>query len=639
MKFLLGLSVLVMLLPLTAYADAGHALQFEGNQNTGQYIYIPGNSAFIFHDADFSVELWVNLTQPPAGDWHLLLSNQVHDNFQLSISPSGQLCFHAADNMAISDSLNWTLGQWYCVAVTRYGGTLTIYRDCSPVISGYLPYDVGNLTMINIGFRIYDHYHPFNGMVDEIRIWNVARNQSELESDMRFSLTGNEPGLVGYWRLDEGEGDIVYDLSPNGINGYLGNSLEPDGEDPTWQVSTAPIINPRSCWRISTEGDNFRGDGSAENPLRTIQFGVNLSRSGDTVLVEPGTYFENVNFYGRSIVLCSEFPFNGDTSSISSTIIDGNGAGAGITVENGENEFSQIMGLTIQNGNNFHGGGILCQNGSRPVISNNYIRDNTAAGGGGISVFLANPLIRNNRIFNNFSGSGGGIDTYDSAPIIEHNLIYSNSAIDGAGIYCRTNGAIIVNNTIYSNVTSNRGGGICAVHGATPIVRNTILWGNSSPVGNQLGVLDYGSFDVSYSDVQDGWDGIGNLSTDPLFVDPINSDFHLSWSNFPANDGTKSSCIDSGDPAIDQDNDCPSRSDVGAFAFDQKVAGDANYSGTVNGIDVTYLVSYLKGGNLPICFMSADANGSCDVNGLDVVYLVCYLKGIGPGPVDATCEY
>jgi photosystem II stability/assembly factor-like uncharacterized protein len=69
------------------------------------------------------------------------------------------------------------------------------------------------------------------------------------------------------------------------------------------------------------------------------------------------------------------------------------------------------------------------------------------------------------------------------------------------------------------------------------------------------------------------------------------------------------------------------------------VPGDVNYNGVTNGLDVVYLVSYLKGGAEPplSCpcgthgdlYVAGDANGSCDVNGLDVTYMITYFKG-GP---------
>ena len=68
------------------------------------------------------------------------------------------------------------------------------------------------------------------------------------------------------------------------------------------------------------------------------------------------------------------------------------------------------------------------------------------------------------------------------------------------------------------------------------------------------------------------------------------------------------------------------------------IPGDANDSGQLNGLDVTYLVAYLKmTGPPPAMRFQGDANGSCDVNGLDVVYLVNYFKG-GPGPFAGNCD-
>jgi hypothetical protein len=62
--------------------------------------------------------------------------------------------------------------------------------------------------------------------------------------------------------------------------------------------------------------------------------------------------------------------------------------------------------------------------------------------------------------------------------------------------------------------------------------------------------------------------------------------------------------------------------------------GDANCGGTLNGLDVIYLVGFLKGnGPSYCCLCSGDVNNSGGVNGVDVTYLVSYLKGQAPAPV------
>jgi hypothetical protein len=66
--------------------------------------------------------------------------------------------------------------------------------------------------------------------------------------------------------------------------------------------------------------------------------------------------------------------------------------------------------------------------------------------------------------------------------------------------------------------------------------------------------------------------------------------------------------------------------------------GDANSSGDVNGIDVVYMINYLKGGGqAPNPLLRGDANGDCSTNGVDVVYLINYLKGQGRPPVLGNC--
>ena len=69
------------------------------------------------------------------------------------------------------------------------------------------------------------------------------------------------------------------------------------------------------------------------------------------------------------------------------------------------------------------------------------------------------------------------------------------------------------------------------------------------------------------------------------------------------------------------------------------IPGDANGNGVLDGSDVIYLVSYLKGYNQPPNpLLAGDANGDCLVIGSDVIYLVMYFKGIGPQPIRGDCK-
>jgi hypothetical protein len=68
------------------------------------------------------------------------------------------------------------------------------------------------------------------------------------------------------------------------------------------------------------------------------------------------------------------------------------------------------------------------------------------------------------------------------------------------------------------------------------------------------------------------------------------------------------------------------------------IAGDANGSGDLNGLDVNYLVNYFTGFGLPPDpILAGDANGDCVTNAVDVLYLVAYFKEIGPEPFYGDC--
>lgn len=83
------------------------------------------------------------------------------------------------------------------------------------------------------------------GELDEVRIWSTARNAREIRSDMFRTLTGTEPGLMGYWRFDEGTGTAIMDASGHGFDGTLRNGLAwVELNPPSWtDVADAPIKN------------------------------------------------------------------------------------------------------------------------------------------------------------------------------------------------------------------------------------------------------------------------------------------------------------------------------------------------------------------------------------------------------------
>src|SRR5260370_28209979 len=133
----------------------------------------------------------------------------------------------------------------------------------------------------------------------------------------------------------------------------------------------------------------------------TVQAGINAAKNGDTVLVGPGTYVENINFNGKAITLASS---NGPAV----TIIDGNHNGTVVTFNHSETASSVLSGFTIQNG--FQSGGFgarISVSSASPTISSNLITGNHAATGIGIFVSGGSSLIKNNTTSNNDQTSAG----------------------------------------------------------------------------------------------------------------------------------------------------------------------------------------------------------------------------------------
>ena len=254
----------------------------------------------------------------------------------------------------------------------------------------------------------------------------------------------------------------------------------------------------------------------------TIQAAINAASNGDTVMVAPGTYVENINFGGKAITVTS-------SGGPSVTTIDGGARGSVVTFSTGEGPTSVLIGFTVRNGlqDGLFGGGIYIASasptitgniitgnhaavgcgiyvgGGSPLIQNNTItgNDQTGAGdggqgGGGILVsggssFPANPQITGNTITNNSvarGGNGGGISVmYFSSPLIRGNLIQGNGAYNfGGGVALQSyNSPVLMQNLIVNNVSLGGGSGgglyISPASDSTPtIVTNNTIIANSA---------------------------------------------------------------------------------------------------------------------------------------------------------------
>jgi len=309
----------------------------------------------------------------------------------------------------------------------------------------------------------------------------------------------------------------------------------------------------------------------------TIQMGIDSSSDGDTILVWPDTYIENINFNQHQVVLGSLFLTTGDTNYVEFTILDGDSAGSVIINNNWHDSLSQITGFTIRNGNASYGGGGINYTGSGK-ISHNIIRENRASRGGGIYI-ESSALIENNIIEENqVTVAGGGIVTYGGACVIRNNQIINNiSTHYGGGIHIENSQAVTIDNNMiaYNHSDHNGGGLIFYTEDEGGLINNNVIVGNSSEQFSGLGmnygdytitnntiadnsrnsigihIYEYGSVTmtnniiwnnadselviepeasvtITYSDICGGIAGEGNIDSDPLFCEPESGDYQLA---------------------------------------------------------------------------------------------------------------
>ena len=288
----------------------------------------------------------------------------------------------------------------------------------------------------------------------------------------------------------------------------------------------------------------------------TIQAGINAASNGDTVLVAPGTYSENIDFLGKAITVKS-------SGGASVTVIDGGQLASVVTFQSGETPAAVITGFTIQNGLatniNQIGGGIAVLNGSSPTITNNMITLNQACVYGyGIGIYgygspiITNNLITDNSVLSTCEGGGGGaigITASGGNFQIVGNTIFNNTgSFGGGGISINNGSGTIANNVINGNTSQGQGGGISLVNltNDVSIVQN-LIYDNMAPMGSAIywsnapGVLaDNTIIDSAQSsggatiEVY-GFSGLQAIENNIIVASVATYAIQCDYSNFPAN--------------------------------------------------------------------------------------------------------
>ena len=250
----------------------------------------------------------------------------------------------------------------------------------------------------------------------------------------------------------------------------------------------------------------------------------------------------------------SHCTFSGNTASI-----DGGGM------------FTALGSATISfctfSGNTAGSGGGMSNVGNSPTINQCTFSGNLAGSGGGMNNFSSSPTVSQCTFSGNTAGSGGGMNNSAGSPTISRCIFSGNSATSWAGALANAQSSSSIANSLFYNNSAPIGGavfhfgmgsnlgltnctiavntsegvegigaGVILILDGTASVVNSILWGNS----DGLSVFGNGAAGVSYSIVQGGYSGEGNLNADPFFVGAATGNLRLQACSPAIDAGTSS---------------------------------------------------------------------------------------------------
>jgi len=373
-------------------------------------------------------------------------------------------------------------------------------------------------------------------------------------------------------------------------------------------IAAAAFDASAAIWYVDASNPGTEDGTSWATAYRTIQPAIDASLPGDEIWVADGVYSEvrSGNPTGsvalkNAVALYGGFAGNETARAqrnwkTNVTIIDGiNGRGASIRAYHvvvGANN-AVLDGFTVRNGKangitlNLQSGGGMDNTNVSPTVRNCIFYDNEADKTAGAilnnnssAIIDACTFYSNRALGISGDGGGGAICNDNGGTATITNCVFYNNQVSGTvpasgggAIINSAHSPIITNCTFAFNISpppsSGEGGGgaILNTNNSTATVRNCIMWGDTSPeIANST--LFVGAANVTFSNVQGGYTGTGNINADPLFVLPgnPNHNYRLLAGSPCINTGTNT-----GAPARDRDGTnrpLDGTVDMGAYEYD-----------------------------------------------------------------------
>jgi hypothetical protein len=279
---LVFLSLMLLIVPgARGVGAAGYAANFNSAYRA---VEIPSIGSIT---GTFTVEMWVNLLamptpSVPAG----FVGSRLPQNygFDLKFDSSSQLHADIGNGtgwitITADAPASFQINVWSHIACVVTTNSYTLYQDGVQLVSSNFPPATPVLFDANHQLRFGSAYlsEITIGMIDEVRVWNVARTGAEIVANKNRALAGNEPGLMQYYRFDESPITFSRDYAPAGgfshsqVNTFTG--YYPSGITPFTPSGLAPVVDTLDVTSIlGSASQLLLGTGNANGSNTSVWF-------------------------------------------------------------------------------------------------------------------------------------------------------------------------------------------------------------------------------------------------------------------------------------------------------------------------------------------------------------------------------
>ena len=262
--------LIISVLIFSVSVFANNALDFV---DPIQYIEVSNMNNTFENSGTFSA--WIN---PFSADYNGRIAFQ-ENNWEIYTSTQNEkfvtvsfVKYYANAPLIVNTENVVPKNEWSHIAVSFDGINAVIYINGEKVEQNVISNADGkvvNAQNENLLIGNSRSFQSFDGQIDEIRIWNVQRDQTQIKDNMNYNVDAKEKGLVGYWKFDEVEGTVSFDETSNRNNANLVNF----NADTSWIASEVEITEKEETLRITN--DNYENEQNivlfqnSPNPMRT----------------------------------------------------------------------------------------------------------------------------------------------------------------------------------------------------------------------------------------------------------------------------------------------------------------------------------------------------------------------------------